>query len=173
MPPQSPRAQSAAKEVPMSEAFPSRPDSREEDFDVFLEAGGTERRRSRSGVPPASLSPELPLAGSPTDHACAQDDEPYPPNDDVPESNTDADEGLSVQEMPDEAGSGPTPLPWQPGSHKKRGRRLVKPQPALTIGPEQRLLLLDIWKRSALPAGDFAALVGLSKHTLYAWKKRF
>src|SRR5262249_55402568 len=24
-----------------------------------------------------------------------------------------------------------------------------------------------------LPAGDFAALVGLSKHTLYAWKKKF
>jgi transposase InsO family protein len=33
--------------------------------------------------------------------------------------------------------------------------------------------LLDTWRRSGLPAGDFAALVGLSKHTLYAWKKRF
>src|SRR6266849_6492633 len=28
-------------------------------------------------------------------------------------------------------------------------------------------------ERSGLPAGDFAALVGLSKHTLYAWKKKF
>jgi len=28
-------------------------------------------------------------------------------------------------------------------------------------------------QRSGLPAGDFAALVGLSKHTLYAWKKKF
>jgi len=35
------------------------------------------------------------------------------------------------------------------------------------------LLLLDTWRRSGLPAGDFAALVGLSKHTLYAWKKKF
>ena len=35
------------------------------------------------------------------------------------------------------------------------------------------MLLLDTWKRSGLPAGDFAALVGLSKHTLYAWQKRF
>jgi hypothetical protein len=31
---------------------------------------------------------------------------------------------------------------------------------------------LDTWRRSGLPAGDFA-LVGLSKHTLYVWKKRF
>src|SRR5208283_1564996 len=45
------------------------------------------------------------------------------------------------------------------------------PQPAMT--PEQRLLVLDTWLRSGLPAGDFAALVGLSKHTLYSWKKRF
>jgi transposase InsO family protein len=39
-------------------------------------------------------------------------------------------------------------------------------------GP-QRLLLLDAWRRSGLPAGDFAALVGLSKHTLYSWKQKF
>jgi transposase InsO family protein len=42
-----------------------------------------------------------------------------------------------------------------------------------TLAPEQRLLLLDTWKRSGLPAGDFAPMVGLSKHTLYTWKKRF
>jgi transposase InsO family protein len=39
--------------------------------------------------------------------------------------------------------------------------------------PQERLLLLDTWRRSGLPAGDFASLVGVSKHTLYAWKKRF
>jgi transposase InsO family protein len=38
---------------------------------------------------------------------------------------------------------------------------------------EQRLLVLDAWQRSGLPAGDFAPLVGVSKHTLYAWKARF
>jgi transposase InsO family protein len=58
---------------------------------------------------------------------------------------------------------------------RARGRRLVKkeqvPAPALTA--EQRLLLLDTWQRSGLPAGDFAALVGVSKHTLYIWKKKF
>jgi transposase InsO family protein len=55
------------------------------------------------------------------------------------------------------------------------GRRLVKPEPVTTppLTPQQRLLLLDIWQRSGLPAADFGALVGLSKHTLYAWKKRF
>jgi transposase InsO family protein len=58
---------------------------------------------------------------------------------------------------------------------RTKGRRLVKkdtpPAPALTA--EQRLLLLDTWDKSKLPAGDFAALVGVSKHTLYAWKKKF
>ncbi len=39
--------------------------------------------------------------------------------------------------------------------------------------PEQRLLILDAWQRSGLPAADFAPLVGLSRHTLYAWKQRF
>jgi transposase InsO family protein len=56
-----------------------------------------------------------------------------------------------------------------------RGPRLVKksdaPRPSLNA--QQRLLLLDTWRRSALPAGDFAALVGVSKYTLYTWKKRF
>jgi transposase InsO family protein len=57
----------------------------------------------------------------------------------------------------------------------KPGRRLVRPQDlrSTPVTAEQRLLLLDTWQRSGLPAGDFAALVGLSKHTLYGWKKRF
>ena len=57
----------------------------------------------------------------------------------------------------------------------RRGRRLVKKadQKALALSPEQRLLLLDTWQRSGLPAADFAALVGLSKYTLYEWKRRF
>jgi transposase InsO family protein len=63
---------------------------------------------------------------------------------------------------------------WGRAGPRRRGRRLVppaSPTPALT--PTQRLLLLDTWERSKLPAGDFAALVGVSKHTLYAWKKKF
>ncbi|MEZ6184153.1 MAG: IS481 family transposase [Planctomycetota bacterium] len=42
-----------------------------------------------------------------------------------------------------------------------------------TFSTEERLLILDTWLRSALPAKDFGALVGVSKHSLYAWKKRF
>jgi len=38
---------------------------------------------------------------------------------------------------------------------------------------EQRLLVLDAWQRSGLPARDFAPLVSMSRHTLYAWKKKF
>jgi transposase InsO family protein len=41
------------------------------------------------------------------------------------------------------------------------------------LTPEQRLLILDTWQRSGLPARDFSALVGVSRHTLYAWKQRF
>jgi transposase len=63
----------------------------------------------------------------------------------------------------------------RPGS-PRRGKSLAKPEdnPRLVqFTPEQRLLILDSWKRSGLPAGDFAPLVGLSGHKLYAWKTRF
>jgi transposase InsO family protein len=57
---------------------------------------------------------------------------------------------------------------------RRRGRRLVQPQAKPEpLTPQQRLLLLDTWQRSGLPAADFAALVGVCKHTLYAWKKKF
>jgi transposase InsO family protein len=64
---------------------------------------------------------------------------------------------------------------------RPRGRRLARPasDAGPTSGqkrlftPQQRLLLLDSWRRSGLPAKDFAALVGISKHTLYVWKQRF
>jgi transposase len=54
------------------------------------------------------------------------------------------------------------------------GRRLSQPEAVnVPLTPEQRLLALDAWRRSKLPAGDFAPLVGVSKHTLYAWKHKF
>jgi transposase len=55
------------------------------------------------------------------------------------------------------------------------GRRLSRPpdRTNIPLTPEQRLLVLDAWRRSGLPAGDFAPLVGISKHTLYAWKHKF
>jgi transposase InsO family protein len=54
--------------------------------------------------------------------------------------------------------------------------RTMKADELLSRGPlkpEQRLLLLDTWKRSGLPASEFSALVGVSAHTFYDWKKRF
>jgi len=59
---------------------------------------------------------------------------------------------------------------------RAKGRRLAHPVEASTrqvFTPPQRLLLLDTWRRSGLPAKDFAALVGISKHTLYQWNQRF
>jgi transposase InsO family protein len=57
---------------------------------------------------------------------------------------------------------------------RQHRRTLAPPLPKVeTFQPEQRLLLLDTWQRSGLPAADFAALVGISKFTLFAWKKKF
>jgi len=38
---------------------------------------------------------------------------------------------------------------------------------------EERLLLLDTWQRSELPASEFSQLVGVSPQTLSAWRRRF
>ena len=43
----------------------------------------------------------------------------------------------------------------------------------MPLSPPQKLLLLDTWQRSGLPARDFGALVNISRQTLYAWKRRF
>jgi len=59
---------------------------------------------------------------------------------------------------------------------RRRGRRTVRKEDRLgrrRLDGRQRLLLLDSWLRSKLPAKDFAGLVGVSQHTLYAWKQRF
>ncbi|MFO0803454.1 MAG: helix-turn-helix domain-containing protein [Gemmataceae bacterium] len=66
----------------------------------------------------------------------------------------------------------------RPGAVPARSRKSLKPPATHDAGrtaitPEQRLLILDSWQRCGLPAADFAPLVGISKHTLYAWQKRF
>ena len=56
----------------------------------------------------------------------------------------------------------------------RRGKRLTKAgSPRPHYSGHQRLLILDVWRRSSLPAADFAPLVGVSMHSLYKWKKLF
>src|SRR5437764_8503967 len=79
----------------------------------------------------------------------------------------------SVPDDEDPGGVPPEPSPRL--SSPRPGRRLVAAdqQRRAEFTPQQRLLILDAWQRSGLPARDFAPLVGLSRHTLYAWKQRF
>ena len=110
------------------------------------------------------------------------DDEWQPPEDVLEMQDSDrrvlGDEDELDDEMAPEAYINPTTDIHIPrlGGRRRGPRQLVKPepigkQPFLT--PEQRLVILDTWRRSGLPAGDFAEMVGLSKHTLYGWKKKF
>jgi transposase InsO family protein len=66
-------------------------------------------------------------------------------------------------------------VPLMAGARKgSGGRKLVKPKaPEPPVTAERRLILLDLWQKSKLPATAFAALVGYSAHTLYTWKKLF
>lgn len=59
---------------------------------------------------------------------------------------------------------------------RRRGKRLVKKaerHKPTSLTSEQRVLILDAWQRSGLPAKDFAPLVGISYHTLYNWRRKF
>lgn len=79
-------------------------------------------------------------------------------------ADTEADEATDVWE--DE------PLPVR--KTRRRGTFSAPVErPELPLTPQQKLLLLDTWQRSGLPARDFGALVNVSRQTLYAWKRRF
>jgi len=130
------------------------------------ESGGTERGFA-SEVEPDS-PPAAPCADSLLSVPLSDcgDEESVPPNLE-----------LNEQELADNARpAGPVAPPPLAGRSRSRrhSRRLVAPVvPGKPLSPEQRLLLLDTWQRSGLPAGDFADLVGISKFTLFAWKKKF
>src|SRR5262245_39768405 len=90
----------------------------------------------------------------------------------VPEAT--GDDGSAPEEgIGDRAGTGRRLTGRRKGSVKRREPE-VQPQiagPALTS--EQRLLILDAWRRSELPAGEFGRIAGVTAHTLYAWRRRF
>jgi len=107
---------------------------------------GTERGRSPSGVPEVRSGGEEPPV-------------------------FDEDPSLAATDGQEEIAG----LPRLTGRRRERGfrKKITQGPPSSKTTPQQRLLLLDTWQRSGLPAKDFAALVGLSKHTLYKWKQRF
>ena len=63
--------------------------------------------------------------------------------------------------------------PFPPNLKGPRRGTLSKPQKKPVTSASQKLLLLDTWQRSGLPARDFAAMVNVSHNTLHSWKKKF
>src|SRR5438046_2263027 len=74
--------------------------------------------------------------------------EPHLPPDSRSDGGTPDSTPTSAQDLPAEP-----PPPAPPRGSRVRARR-ASPPPALTAA--QRLLVLDAWRRSGLPAGDFA-----------------
>ncbi len=52
-------------------------------------------------------------------------------------------------------------------------RGSAEPPPSRSLTPQDRVLLLDMWQRSGLAAREFGALVGVSRETLFIWKRKF
>jgi transposase InsO family protein len=125
----------------------------------------------RSGARPAPTASAA-SGGFPATHPSDPVDAASAPDPDVQEPTRDAEPEL---EEPPWAAESCAPILPRLSGRGKPGRRLVEQLElrATPVTPEQRLLLLDTWQRSGLPAGDFASLVGMSKFTLYGWKKRF
>jgi transposase InsO family protein len=137
-------------------------------------AGKSQFERSENWDFPATppMDPGVPQPGAPFDPGHpAPDEAPEEMWEDAwPREGVDVDD---VSELPDS-------LSWgeevPPPVVKTRRRGTLAPgveRPQLPITPQQKLLLLDTWQRSGLPARDFGALVNISHHTLYSWKKRF
>ncbi len=133
---------------------------------------------------PTVVADDPPVAVQPEENApAAEPEEPSPASlegedlaDAVPAAT-----GPAVQEQQDDQGLDPdeirewedTPPPTAPNLGARKRGTLSKPSKHPPVSPQQKLLLLDTWLRSGLPARDFGALVNVSRHTLYSWKKRF
>jgi transposase len=132
---------------------------------------GTELGRSPSGVPGSEGARSAPLGTPGADGSSPVESEnPWHPESETAQEGDEL--GLGCPGAPDdEAPLGPPPLcAWRRGGAL---RKKSDSSPRKALGPTERLLVLDTWRRSGLPAGDFSALVGISRHTLYSWKRRF
>jgi transposase InsO family protein len=112
-----------------------------------------------------------------------------------PAGREDAGQRAADAPVPEEAGHAVPDEPWivegavesaaaADRARKGRFHTLVKadvppvnrePAKADPASAEWRLLILDSWTRTGLPAQDFVAMLGgiISKHTLYQWKRKF
>jgi transposase InsO family protein len=150
----------------------------------FLWSGAGKPARTDTGA--AHEGPAQPAAERPEGDAradvlgakpCAEEFIASPPSE--PAERAEGPTPTTAEQQTAEAASAdpgdlPTAFELARRAGRRRGRRLVKPaEPTPALTAQQRLLLLDTWRRSGLPAADFAALVGLSKHTLYDWKRKF
>jgi transposase InsO family protein len=133
-------------------------------------AGAVPAERSGAGTAPAGDAANIPLTPIPPDGD--EGDAAFNESDSATEEA--AGEVPSVPIDPRPFGASPARLA---GRGPRASRRLVSAEEAAAatrkLTAEQKLLILDTWQRSGLPAGDFGALLGLSRQTLYAWKRRF
>jgi len=91
------------------------------------------------------------------------------------------DQELELLDQPIELPINPTPFGASPARLAGRGptpaRRLVSPQEAAAsnrkLTPEQKLLILDTWQRSACPSPTSPPWSASNRVTLHGWKKRF
>jgi len=172
---------------PRAESEPDAVESKS-DPNTFPDATGTNSENADASIAetvhPVERTPEPP---DPPDHgdetAPEFGDSPQSPAWDDPGADADEPAGFPTNELESSSAQlDPVAELLRQGlglptgkSRTRRGRRLVRPEdvkPA-AYSPQQRLMILDCWLRSGLPAKDFATLVGVSKHTLYAWKQRF
>jgi transposase InsO family protein len=139
----------------------------DERFEKEVE-GGTERGRSPSGFPPSG-APRGEGAG------LARNEEGLEPGFVNPRVPPAGEAGAAGEHFEDE-GDFAEPA-WRPPNlaARRRGQRLLKKREEVTepLSATKKILLLDLWHRSGLPARDFAALTGLSHHTLYVWQAKF
>jgi len=105
-----------------------------------------------------------------------------PGEDALDDASLDEDGSEVADELADDDGAGPFRahariMGGGLGRRRTKRRRRVPGEEAGTgrirVDFRQRMLILDCWVRSKLCAEDFASMVGVSPHTLYAWKKRF
>jgi transposase InsO family protein len=85
------------------------------------------------------------------------------------------DEGLESGRVAPREGAAEAPGSFQPKGKPRRTAHTTR-RPGRPVGEytgEERLLLLDTWQRSELPASEFSQLVGVSPQTLASWRRRF